>query len=199
MHANLIAGDWVEGPSAVENRNPSDLSDVVGEYASADARRRTPRSRPRSRRPRPGRGDAAGAERGAGDRRAEIAARAEELGAQLSREEGKTLPRASARPPRAAQIFRFFAGEALRRAGGARRAACAPASRSTSLREPLGVVGHHHARGTSRSRSRPGRSRRRSPTATRSCASPPSSCPPAPGRSPRSSRAPACRRACSTS
>ena len=37
MHANLIAGDWVEAPTALEDRNPSDLSDVIGEYASADA------------------------------------------------------------------------------------------------------------------------------------------------------------------
>ena len=36
MHANLIAGEWVAGATTVEDRNPSDLSDVVGEFAVAD-------------------------------------------------------------------------------------------------------------------------------------------------------------------
>ena len=36
VHANYIAGSWVEGPDAAKNVNPSDLSDVVGEYSRAD-------------------------------------------------------------------------------------------------------------------------------------------------------------------
>ncbi|HEV8088513.1 MAG TPA: aldehyde dehydrogenase family protein, partial [Actinomycetota bacterium] len=36
MHANLIGGRWVEGATTVLDRNPSDLSDVVGEFAVAD-------------------------------------------------------------------------------------------------------------------------------------------------------------------
>jgi aldehyde dehydrogenase (NAD+) len=36
-HKNLIAGDWVAGPRAQRNVNPSDTHDVVGEYAQADA------------------------------------------------------------------------------------------------------------------------------------------------------------------
>ena len=34
---NLIAGAWVAGESEVENRNPSDLSDLVGVFAQASA------------------------------------------------------------------------------------------------------------------------------------------------------------------
>ena len=34
---NYIAGAWTAGPSVTVNRNPSDLADVVGEYAQADA------------------------------------------------------------------------------------------------------------------------------------------------------------------
>ena len=34
---NYIAGEWVEGAGVSVNRNPSDGSDVVGEYAQADA------------------------------------------------------------------------------------------------------------------------------------------------------------------
>jgi aldehyde dehydrogenase (NAD+) len=47
----------------------------------------------------------------------ELAARAEELGEQLAREEGKPRGEAIGEVQRASQIFRFFAGEALRVAG----------------------------------------------------------------------------------
>ena len=33
MRANLIAGEWIEGPATVADLNPSDLSDVVEEFA----------------------------------------------------------------------------------------------------------------------------------------------------------------------
>ena len=34
---NFIAGHWQDGAATAENRNPSDLSDVIGAYAQADA------------------------------------------------------------------------------------------------------------------------------------------------------------------
>ena len=34
---NYIAGQWVAGASVTVNRNPSNVADVVGEYAQADA------------------------------------------------------------------------------------------------------------------------------------------------------------------
>ena len=34
---NLIAGDWAAGGSEIENRNPSDLGDLVGMFAQASA------------------------------------------------------------------------------------------------------------------------------------------------------------------
>jgi aldehyde dehydrogenase (NAD+) len=36
LHRNYIDGDWVAGSDAAPDVNPSDLSDVVGEYARAD-------------------------------------------------------------------------------------------------------------------------------------------------------------------
>ncbi|HEY5598895.1 MAG TPA: aldehyde dehydrogenase family protein, partial [Kiloniellales bacterium] len=36
LHKNYINGEWVEGKGVRENINPSDLSDMVGEYAQAD-------------------------------------------------------------------------------------------------------------------------------------------------------------------
>ncbi len=75
----------------------------------------------------------------------EILARKDELGTLLAREEGKTLAEGIGEAARAAQIFKFFAGEALRlrRRGACLR--CARASASRSSREPLGVVGADHA------------------------------------------------------
>ncbi|MGB0901235.1 aldehyde dehydrogenase family protein, partial [Halocynthiibacter sp.] len=34
---NLIAGTWTAGESEIENRNPSDLSDLIGMFAQASA------------------------------------------------------------------------------------------------------------------------------------------------------------------
>ena len=38
LHQNLIAGEWTEGVAVNRDLNPSNLDDVVGEYARADAR-----------------------------------------------------------------------------------------------------------------------------------------------------------------
>ena len=70
----------------------------------------------------------------------ELAARAEELGEQLSREEGKPRAEAIGEVQRASQIFRFFAGEALRVPGEHVRSV-RPGVDVDVLREPLGVVG----------------------------------------------------------
>ncbi|MEL7258848.1 MAG: aldehyde dehydrogenase family protein, partial [Pseudomonadota bacterium] len=35
LKQNYIAGSWVSGPFEVENRNPSDLSDVIGHFTQA--------------------------------------------------------------------------------------------------------------------------------------------------------------------
>ena len=32
---NLIAGEWLEGEGAIENRNPSDVADLIGNFAQA--------------------------------------------------------------------------------------------------------------------------------------------------------------------
>jgi acyl-CoA reductase-like NAD-dependent aldehyde dehydrogenase len=35
-HRNYIGGEWVAGATATPNINPSNLADVIGEYAQAD-------------------------------------------------------------------------------------------------------------------------------------------------------------------
>jgi aldehyde dehydrogenase (NAD+) len=141
MFKNLIGGEWVEGPRSSRNINPSDTRDVVGEYAQADAAQAGAAIAAASRAQKawglssPQQRfdvlDAAGAE---------ILARRQELGDLLAREEGKTLPEAVGEVVRAGNIFKFFAGEALR-AGGDLVPSVRPGVVVEVTREPVGVVG----------------------------------------------------------
>src|SRR3954447_14759034 len=69
-----------------------------------------------------------------------IMARARELGELLSREEGKTVPEGTGEVMRAARIFKYFAGEALRR-HGVTVDSTRPGVAVETYREPLGVFG----------------------------------------------------------
>ena len=37
IHRNFIGGDWLDSSDAARNINPSDTTDVIGEYSRADA------------------------------------------------------------------------------------------------------------------------------------------------------------------
>lgn len=71
---------------------------------------------------------------------ATIMARAKELGTLLAREEGKTLAEGTGEVLRAGRIFKYFAGEALRRHGQALEST-RPDIDVTTHREALGVFG----------------------------------------------------------
>lgn len=140
IYQNLIAGEWV-GSDASKNINPSDTNDVVGMYAQGsgeDARQAIAAAKAAF----PAWSRSGILERHAILRKTsdEILARKEELGALLAREEGKILPEAIGEVTRAAQIFDFFAGEALRLTGE-----LVPSARPNIgveiTREPLGVIG----------------------------------------------------------
>ena len=105
-------------------------------------------------------------------------------------------PRASVRPPAPG---RSSSSSPARRCASPAKSWPRPAPAST-WRSPANpwVRSASSRRGISRWRSRPGRSPRRWPTATRWCSSRPRSCRAAPGRSPKSCRAPGCPTACST-
>ena len=141
VHRNLIAGEWVEGATSVEDRNPSDLSDVVGAYAVA-GEAQVDAAIDAAVEAAPVWATATPQERCAALETVglELAARAEELGEQLSREEGKPRAEGVGEVQRASQIFRFFAGEALRIPGEHVRSV-RPGVDVDILREPLGVVG----------------------------------------------------------
>ena len=138
---NLIGGEWVAGAGELPNINPSDTSDVIGLYAQADAAQAESaiasaaaafaawsRSTPQQRFDLL---DAVGSE---------ILARKDEIGRLLSREEGKTLPEGIGETVRAAMIFKFFAGEALR-CGGETIPSVRPGVGVEVFRQPVGVVG----------------------------------------------------------
>jgi aldehyde dehydrogenase (NAD+) len=141
IHRNFIGGDWVAGAETARNINPSDLSDVIGEYARADkaqadsaiaaARAAFPAWSMSSVQDRANLLDAVGNT---------ILARKDELGRLLSREEGKTLPEGVGEVVRAGQIFKFFGGEALRLAGE-KIQSIRPGVDVEVTREPLGVIG----------------------------------------------------------
>ena len=141
IHRNFIGGDWVAGAETARNINPSDLSDVIGEYARADraqadaaigaARAAFPAWSMSSVQDRANLLDAIGNT---------ILARKDELGRLLSREEGKTLPEGIGEVVRAGQIFKFFGGEALRLAGE-KIQSIRPGVDVEVTREPLGVIG----------------------------------------------------------
>ncbi len=141
VHRNFIGGEWVVGAETARNINPSDLSDVIGEYARADkaqadtaiaaARAAFPAWSMSSVQDRANLLDAVGNA---------ILARKDELGRLLSREEGKTLPEGIGEVVRAGQIFKFFGGEALRLAGE-KIQSIRPGVDVEITREPLGVVG----------------------------------------------------------
>ncbi|KZL28098.1 aldehyde dehydrogenase family protein [Pseudovibrio sp. WM33] len=115
---NLIAGNWTAGTSEVENRNPSDLSDLVGLFAQASADQlETTLDQARIAQ---AEWAAYGIERKYNVLNAigtEMMARAEELGTLLSREEGKPLAEGKGEVYRAGQFFTYYAAETLRQIG----------------------------------------------------------------------------------
>jgi acyl-CoA reductase-like NAD-dependent aldehyde dehydrogenase len=141
IHANLIAGEWQPSGEATRNINPSDTHDLIGEYAQgtagevknaiAAARQAFPAWARSSPQQRADLLDQVGSE---------ILARRAELGDLLSREEGKTLPEATGEVTRAGQIFKYFAGEAIRLAGQHLRSV-RPGVEVEVTREPVGIIG----------------------------------------------------------
>lgn len=138
---SYIAGQWVAGSDFAPNENPSDLDSPVGEFAMVGAEQArqaveaakaaqpgwaalTPQQRADLL-------DAVGSE---------ILARKAELGRLLAMEEGKSLPESIGEAGRAGQIFKFFAGEALRVVGDIQDS-MRPGVGIEITREPVGVVG----------------------------------------------------------
>ncbi len=138
---NFVAGEWVKTGQVSDDINPSDISDVVGAYAKAGETEVN---------------DAVAAAKSAAASWAasspqqrfdvldfigtEILARKQELGTLLAREEGKTLPEGIGETGRAGQVFKYFAGEALR-IKGEHMKSVRPGVGVDIDRQPIGIVG----------------------------------------------------------
>ena len=133
-------GRWQAGASVVENRNPSDLSDCIGQFAQADtaqldaalvaARRAQPLWW------------AAGIQKRHDILMAigtELMARAAEIGAMVAREEGKPTAEGKGEVYRAGQFFTYYAAEVLRNQGDLAESV-RPGIEIDVRREPVGVV-----------------------------------------------------------
>jgi alpha-ketoglutaric semialdehyde dehydrogenase len=141
LHKNFINGEWVDGFETRPNINPSDITDIVGDYAQADKQQAETAIAAAG-------AAAAGWANTTPQQRAdileatgiELLARKDEIGRLLAREEGKPLANGIAETMRAAQIFKFFAQEALRIEGVSVASVRAGVDVAIT-REPLGVVG----------------------------------------------------------
>jgi len=140
MHKNYINGEWVGTDSAIENRNPSDITDLIGTYAQADT--------DQLERALDGAVAAQKQWQATGLEARQSAlmtignalmSRADELGELLSREEGK--PRAEGRGEvyRAGQFFTYYAAEVLRQIGD-NADSVRPGIEIDVRRDPVGIV-----------------------------------------------------------
>ncbi|MEO0760326.1 MAG: aldehyde dehydrogenase family protein [Pseudomonadota bacterium] len=136
----FVGGTWRQGGSTVENRNPSDLSDLVGTFGQAtasdldDALQSARAAQPTW--------WAAGVQKRHDVLMAigtELMARADEIGRLLSREEGKPLAEGQGEVYRAGRFFTYFAAEALRLHGDMAESV-RPGIEIDVRREPVGVV-----------------------------------------------------------
>ena len=140
LQKNFIAGEWLEGDSAIENRNPSDLSDIIGTYAQASQAQLDMAFEA---------AEAAQkiwAKTGLEARQTalmnignELMERSTELGTLLSREEGKPLAEGKGEVYRAGQFFTYYAAETLRQMGDTADSV-RPNIEIDVRREPVGIV-----------------------------------------------------------
>ena len=138
---NYINGEWAKRSAVFEDRNPANTDEVVGSFVKGTSQDVA---------------DAASAAAAAlpawsamaGPARGNILYKAadildkkfEQIAAEMTREEGKTLPEAKGEVRRSINIFRYFAGEGSRMPG-----MLVPSERDRvhmfALRKPIGVVG----------------------------------------------------------
>ncbi|MBM3769484.1 MAG: aldehyde dehydrogenase family protein, partial [Acidobacteria bacterium] len=137
---NYINGEWVDGPT-FENRNPANTDEVVGLFvkgSAADVERAADAAQAAfagwATMPAPARGNLL-------FKVADILeSKFNQLGEEMTREEGKTLPEAKGEVRRAINIFRYFASEGSRMPGH-----LVPSERERvhmfAIRKPIGVIG----------------------------------------------------------
>jgi aldehyde dehydrogenase (NAD+) len=138
--ANYINGEWVESGKTFENRNPA-TGDLVGLHSKGSAAD-VERAADAAAAALPGWSSMPAPARGAILFKAAdlLDKQFDQLGEEMTREEGKTLPEAKGEVRRTINIFRYFAGEGARLNG-----MMVPSERDRvhtfAIRKPIGVVG----------------------------------------------------------
>ncbi|HEX8985616.1 MAG TPA: aldehyde dehydrogenase family protein, partial [Bryobacteraceae bacterium] len=141
LFRNYIDGQWVEGAGTFENRNPADSGEVVGLFARGTSANVVAAAEAAQAAFPAWAGMAAPARGSLLFKAADILERNfEQISAEMTREEGKTLPESKGEVRRSINVFRYFGGEGARLPG-----LLVPSERDRvhmfSLRKPLGVVG----------------------------------------------------------
>ena len=140
MKSNYIAGEWIDSDNHVENRSPSDTSDIIGMYAQADSAQLNTALQAAHEAKLQWAG--VGLEQRQSILNAigeELIARCAELGEILSREEGKPLAEGKGEVYRAGQFFTYYAAEVLRQIGDTADSV-RPGVEVLVNREPVGTV-----------------------------------------------------------
>jgi len=139
--AHYIGGEWVGDSDVTTNTSPANRDDVIGTYARGDVAR-VDQAVSAALAAQPDWASASPQLRHDVLERAGalIVERKDELGRLLAREEGKTIAEAVGETVRASQVFKFFAGEALRNTGDA-VASVRPGIDVMIEREAVGVIG----------------------------------------------------------
>ena len=138
--ANYINGEWVESGKTFENRNPA-TGELVGLHSKGSAAD-IDRAAEAAAAALPGWSSMPAPARGAILFKAAdlLDKQFDQLGEEMTREEGKTLPEAKGEVRRTINIFRYFAGEGARLNG-----LMVPSERDRvhtfAIRKPIGVVG----------------------------------------------------------
>jgi alpha-ketoglutaric semialdehyde dehydrogenase len=139
--ANYINGEWLESGQTFEDRNPANTSEVVAQFSKGTAQD-IANAADAAANALPAWSATAGPARGnilykAADL---LDRRFDSIAAEMTREEGKTLPEAKGEVRRSINIFRYFAGEGSRMPGF-----IVPSERDRvhmfAIRKPVGVVG----------------------------------------------------------
>ncbi len=144
---NFIGGEWVpaESGGTFENRNPANSDDLIGRFAASSSEDVDAAVSAAAEAFPAWRGMSPIARANILYKASEIlAARVNEIGAELTREEGKTLKEGIGETTRAMQILRYFAGEA-QQPTGEHYPSNNPQTLLYTVREPLGCLRDGHA------------------------------------------------------
>jgi acyl-CoA reductase-like NAD-dependent aldehyde dehydrogenase len=141
IFSNYIHGEWVKREAFFEDRNPANTEELVGCFAKGTAQDIDDAAASAAAALPAWSGMSAPARGNILFKTADILERKfNEIAADMTREEGKTLPEAKGEVRRSINIFRYFAGEGARMPG-----MLVPSERDRvhmfAIRKPVGVVG----------------------------------------------------------